>query len=84
MPITFTPEERAEILRLANEAVEIRDQYWDKLHELETSLGFDVDELDSILEGCPSEDCSDEEFTDFIKTCTDSSELLDDEEDDDE
>lgn len=83
MSITYTKEEQVKILRLANEAVELRNQYWDKLHEVEDALSFEVDELDSILEACPSEDCSDEEFTTFTKQCLDSSELMEEDEEED-
>jgi hypothetical protein len=80
MPITYTNEERAEILRLAGEAAELRDRYWDKKHELENALSFEVDDLDSILASCPSEDCTDEEFQTFARQCLDSSELMEEEE----
>lgn len=80
MPITFTKEEREVILKLANKAVDLRNDYWDKLHEVESALGLQVDGLDRILEACPSEDCSDEEFQAFIKQCVDSSELMEDKE----
>jgi hypothetical protein len=80
MSKTYTKEEQAEILKLANDAVELRNQYWDALSALENSLGFEVEDLGVVLEECPSEDCTDEEFTTFTKLCLDNSEIDEEEE----
>jgi hypothetical protein len=62
----YSADEKSLIMGLAVEAYELRNEYWDKLSELESALGFDVDGFDEIIENGVGED-----FEVFVEICID-------------
>lgn len=68
MAAKIAKEEMEEAIRLIGEAGELRSQYWDKLREIETAIGEDVDDLEYILDSF-GHSVDEDGFNVFLHAC---------------
>ena len=60
-------EKKQEIIRLTEEAELLRQDYWDKLREIEDVLQFEVDDLEGVLDTYGAVD--EEDVQAFLQDC---------------